>query len=256
MEFQSFARALADSGAPAPQGLRTWNRSNPDHRFNIYRNNISISLVEALCANFPVCFQLLGDEFFRAMARLYANKHKPESPLMWKFGVTFPAFLASFPTAESVPYVADVARLEVACLHAYHAEDAAACEPVDFAALDRARLSDVRMNLHPSAQVVRSRFAIASLWAAHNGGSTRIETVDPFVPEDALVTRPRWNVRVALLPEGGAVFVEEISRGETLGAATQRALDADPGFDLAHSLGVLITSGAVRSFGLRRGVSA
>ena len=57
---------------------------------------------------------LVGEEFFRAMAQIHVRAHRPRSPLMFEYGDELPDFIAGFPPAADVPYLADVARLEIA----------------------------------------------------------------------------------------------------------------------------------------------
>jgi Putative DNA-binding domain len=39
-------------------------------RYNVYRNNVTVSLINALAAAFPATLRITGVDFFRAMARL------------------------------------------------------------------------------------------------------------------------------------------------------------------------------------------
>lgn len=49
---QAIAAALLDPAQPCPPGLTTWNGSDPAHRFAVYRNNVIVSLVDALADTF------------------------------------------------------------------------------------------------------------------------------------------------------------------------------------------------------------
>ncbi|MBL8587921.1 MAG: putative DNA-binding domain-containing protein, partial [Methylobacteriaceae bacterium] len=109
---RAFAAALLSPGAPAPPGLTTWNGSDPARRFAVYRNNVVVSLIEALSGAFPVTRELVGEEFFRAMAREFALGHPPRSPVMARFGEELPGFIAAFAPARELPWLADVAALE------------------------------------------------------------------------------------------------------------------------------------------------
>lgn len=246
-----FAGALVDPEA-VPRGLRAWNGSDPRVRLNVYRNNIAVSLVDAVRNRYPVCAQLVGDEFFRAMAHVYVRNHLPSSPRMWEYGEDFCDFLEGFGPVAAVPYLADVARLESARVSAYHAADRAPLGAADFAALDAHALFGLRIDLHPSARIVRSPFAIFSLWAAHQG-ALAIGEVEPFAAEDALVTRPAFDVEVTLLPPGGADVLQALGRGETLGDAAAGAMAQCAGFDLSHIMRVLIETGVACSFTPERG---
>ena len=68
----AFADALLDPARPCPPGLRTWNGSDPARRLAVYRNNVVSSLIDALADTFPVVQRLVGTEFFRAMAGVFA----------------------------------------------------------------------------------------------------------------------------------------------------------------------------------------
>ena len=239
----AFAVALLDAGAPAPDGLVAWNGSDPAQRFGVYRNNVVVSLVDALAAKFPVVAQLVGEEFFRAMAREHVRAAPPRSRMMALYGDDFAGFVATFPPATELPYLADVARLEAARLAAFHAADAEPLGPEAFAMIAPERLEAMRVGLHPAARIARFSHAAVSIWAAHQGQGD-LAAVDPFEAEDALVTRPRLEVETRLLAPGEAALFEALGAGETLGAAAARGFAAHAGFDLSRALATLLTSGA------------
>ena len=237
-----FARALRAADLPPPAGIVAWNGSNVAQRFSVYRNNVVTSLINAIGAKFPVVEQLVGSEFFKAMARVYVADHPPTSPRMALYGDDFPAFVEQFEPARCLPYLAGVAALEAARVRAFHAADAQALGPSEFGSLDPERLCDLTITLHPSLTIVRSKFAIVSLWAAHNG-ALDIAAVDPFMPEDALVARPRLDVEVTRLDPGIATFIERLGAGFALGDAALDAIATAPGLQLSTALQVLVNTG-------------
>ena len=93
---REFAAALLDPAAPVPSPLRRNGEKAPQKRFAVHRNNMIASLVAALAARFPVVHQLVGDEFFRAMARLYVTNEPPRSPVLLLYGDRFPDFVENF----------------------------------------------------------------------------------------------------------------------------------------------------------------
>lgn len=240
-----FAAALLDPEAALPAGLVVWNGSDPAHRFAVYRNNVTSALSDVLADSFPVTQQLVGEEFFRAMARVFLRRSPPSSPMLSAYGEGFPAFVEDFAPARAVPYLADVARLEWLRLRALHAADAAPPKPDEIARAlaDPDRLPGLRLRLHPAAGVIRSPHAVMSLWAAHHGVGT-LDDIDPFRPEAALVVRPAMEVEVVGLPPSGGRFVAALADGLALGEAADAA-GADPAFDLAATLAVLIRHGAL-----------
>ena len=70
-------------------------------RYNVYRNNVTVSLIEALAAIFPAVRRITGEEFFRAMARFHIRETPPNSPLLFEYGRDFPAFIAATNTRRT-----------------------------------------------------------------------------------------------------------------------------------------------------------
>lgn len=252
-----FSAALLDPEQPAPTGLKAWNGSDPAARFAVYRNNVVASLIDALADTYPVTQALVGEEFFRAMARLFAVATPPRSPVLAFYGDTFPDFIASFAPAASLPYLADVARLEMARVRAFHAADATPL-PVDQIAAALAEseaLPELCVGLHPSLQVLRSSYAMVSLWAAHQGVG-ELADVDPALPENALVLRPALDVEVIALDPVAAGFIANLLQDHTLGNAAEQAAAIHPEFDLSGMLTTLIGKQALTSIAkTRRGAA-
>ena len=241
----NFAAALLDPAAPCPPGLVTWNGSDAAQRFGVYRNNVTVSLIDAVADTFPVVQQLVGADFFRAMAGEFVRQSPPVSPVLAWYGDAFAGFVASFPPAAGVPYLADVARLEYARVLAFHAADADPVPVAEIAAClnDPEVLPGLRMHLHPSLQVIDSPFAIASLWGAHQGehqDTADLARIDPEQAECALVLRHGLSVEVVPVPAAAGRFIAALQGGATLGTAVQQAGTDGAPFDPTPVLGLLI----------------
>ncbi len=241
---RAFAAALTDPELPVPTGVLGRNGRCDVRRFAVYRNNVTAGLVTALGDRFPVVRRLVGDPFFAAMARAYVAGHKPASPLLIEYGSSFPDFIAAFPPAAEVPYLADVARLEAAWTEAFHAAEAS---PLDPRAVPVEDLEETVLKLHPSLRLIRSPYPIGTIWAAHQG-EAEPQPPAAWEPEELLVVRPDAEVLVHRLPAGGVAFAADLAAGVPLGAATAAACAAVPGFDLPYNLSGLFRSGAVIGF--------
>lgn len=259
----AFSAALLDPERCCPAGLRAWNGSDPAARLAVHRNNVVSGWVDALAETFPVVQQLVGEAFFRAMAGVFVRQSPPRSAVLAHYGQDFPSFIAAFSPAASVPYLADVGRLEAARVRAYHAADA---EPVSAAMVNLAltsgeRMGELRIGCHPSVSVVASPFAVVSLWAAHQGDA-ELEHLSADGPEGALVVRQGLDVLVLAVHEGAACFVAALQEGQDLGSAAATAADsqattgnnddAAPAFDLTATLSLLMGHGALTSIELPR----
>lgn len=244
-----FVAALLDPEQSCPSELSSWNGADPSSRFAVYRNNVMSSLVNALADSFPVVHQLVGDEFFRAMAQVYVHARPPRSRILAEYGEAFPAFIEGFPPAGSLPYLADVARLEFLRIQAYHSADTAALsgEQIGAALAQPERLGAVTFQLHPSVALLSSAFAIVSLWAAHQGEEA-INQVDPLRAEHALILRNRLDVEVMSIGHGAALFIQALLAGQCFGEAAEQALAVDPEFDISQHLAHLISTGALTGY--------
>ena len=96
----AFSAALLDIVLPCPDGLCSANGADPASRFAVYRNNVQGSLINALADSYPVVRQLVGDEFFRAMAGVFVQSHPPHSPLMSDYGRELADFISEFEPAS------------------------------------------------------------------------------------------------------------------------------------------------------------
>ena len=246
MSFQAsqtaFAAALTDDGAPMPPGLVTF-RGQPDAaRFAVYRNNVAVALIKALESRFPVVRKLVGDTFFRAMARDFTMTHKPPTPIVITYGDEFPDFVGSYDTAAAVFYLADVARLEAAWTRAYNAEDAAPTTLSEIALVRGDRLAETRLFTHPASQIVHSRFPIGTIWAAHQGDI--VQPVTLWGPETVLIVRPAMHVTVHILPDSDASFARALFNGCSLYRAAEISSDNSRKFDFGRAVTGMISLGA------------
>ncbi len=239
--IDAFARALSDPARPAPPQTKG-REGRPDaRRFAVYRNNVAVGLIGAIEARYPVARRLVGEEFFRAMARAFVAEQKPRSPVMIHYGADFPDFVARFEPARQIAYLADVARLENAWVEAYHAAEAPAFALDALGAIDPGEFAALRFSAHPAARLLRFSHPAASIWAAHQGGGEP-RPPEHWRAEDALVTRPEADVRARVLPSGGYEFARALFAGATLAEAAETS--ADEGFDPGSHLVGLIEAGA------------
>lgn len=236
-----FAESVIDPEMAPPASIAAWNGAAAS-RFAVYRNNVTVGLIEALGRRFPVCERLVGQEFFRAMARDFARSSPPRSPRLSIYGETFADFIASFEPAGSVPYLADVARLEYAYGRAYHAADAAPLPPACLQAIPQDDWDDLVFELHPSLELMQSSWPIVSIWVT-NTYDAEVKPIDLSISEDALIVRPDLDVEVRRLSPGGYVFLAALKRRDRLVAAAEAGAAASSAFDATANLAGLMQAG-------------
>jgi Putative DNA-binding domain len=219
--------------------------------FAVYRNTVQKGCIDALQANFPAVSRLVGDEWFRAAAGVYARAHLPRQPSLLDYGTDFADFLATFEPAAQLPYLAGVARLDRFWIEAHVARNeipVAAAAVAQFAAGELARVV-----LHPHAAARWAWFddaPIFSIWGRNRTADSVVSDAASLAPalawaaEGMLITRPRGAVLWTPLEKPGCAFLDACAAGGTLAAAATAALDADPQADLAALLAHMLDAGA------------
>lgn len=250
--LEEFASALLDPECAVPEGLVGPDGEPSDRRFAVYRNNVFVGLTDALRASFPCVVKLVGDEFFGAMARVFAAATPPHSPVLLHYGAEFPDFIASFPPADSLPYLADVARIERAATEAYHEREAESLAHSALAGVPPDQAPMLRFRLHPSVRLVRSPFPAFTIWRMNTPDGTPAP-VDLSEAQDTMVLRPDAEVDVRQVLPASHDFVAALAQGLTLSQAVEAALSTDREFDLSENLRELIQMGAIISFELEVG---
>ena len=241
--YTAFASALINPERATPAVVSGPKGKAAAKRYNVYRNNVTVSLIDALAAVYPAVQRITGVDFFRAMARSHIRATPPCSPLLSEYGRDFPAFIERYEYASSMPWLADAARIERAWLDAYHAADAEPLPPAALAAVPQEKLADLVVITHPATRIVRSRFSAVTI-VASNRGNQPVGRIDASTPEDALITRPDIEVMLGRLPPGGATFIESLMSRRSLGEAAASALEISSSFDIAANIVGMIEAGA------------
>ena len=238
-----FSSALRNHELNVPETIRRTNGNPSVKRFNVYRNNTKVSLTDAICDSFPVVMQLVGEEFFRAMARVYVENNLPQTPLLIYYGGDFPDFIDGFEPAKGLPFLSDVARVEWAWTMAYHAADKDPVGPDALQAFPAERLGDAKFVLHPSTHLLQSEFPVMSIWSAHNQDNTsELMSQISQEGEQAVIVRPDMSVNVTLLSASAYAFFKAVSDGKTLNEAVELIDDPD---ELGGYLQLLFNCGCV-----------
>lgn len=237
-----FAQGLLDPARPVPKLIK----GQVARRYAVYRNNVTVGLVRALEANFPVVRRLLGVEYFTGFARDFAQRYPPNSPLMFHYGQAFPEALETAEDLFIYPYLGDVARLEIRWRESYHAADASPIAGDAIAAIDPEVLFECRLKPHPATRLLQSHFAIQDIFVANTAGASGRVT-NPGQPQSVLITRPHLDVATYAVTPYQFQFFHALLNGENLAEALHRAAVLDLNFDLTGTLALLLQAGAFHS---------
>lgn len=221
-----------------------------EERLAIYAGSITEGLAKALRENFPVAKQLVGDDFFHFMSLNYMFNVPSSSPNLADYGESFAEFVANFPEAQSLPYLADVCRLEWCWHKAYYG--------LEHTPLDTEKLSQLEPNTHsqlifkrcPNSYLIKSNFPIYDIWQYHQTGDANQGVIDLESHKDhLLIWRPKMDVMIDSLTEAEWLILQGIESDLTLAELSTQLPQI---VDLSTAIPKMVTRGWVTDFELKK----
>ncbi len=240
-----FARALLVEDCAAAGIAPEIARLAAQPAFAVYRNTVMKGCIDALQANYPSIARLVGDEWFRAAAAIYARANLPQHPTLADYGADFAKFLAAFAPAAELPYLPGVARLDRFWTEAHTARDEA---PLDAAAVARLAPGELaRTVLRPHASARWAWFdaqPIVTIWRRNRYPDRADDGEIEWRGEGVLIVRPGAAVEHVALDAAACAFLDCCAAGQTLADAAAAALAVSAETDLAHLMAQLLEAGA------------
>ncbi|MFP3565067.1 putative DNA-binding domain-containing protein [Paraburkholderia sp. SIMBA_030] len=226
LELQrSIQRSMLDGVDGDATSWVAGDRLNSGMRLGIYRNTSVSVMTTALRLVFPAVHRLVGEECFEGASRLFAAQAPPRSAWLDEYGSDFPAFLAQLPHAVSVPYLADVARLEWQVNLVLHAPETPPLELARLTALSESQLAQTRLVPRPEVRLMRCECPADAIWRAVLGGDDRamakIDLAD--APVCLRVWRTESGPEVVRLSENEWRMLDALFSGQPLHAALTEA---------------------------------
>lgn len=239
LDFQdAFVAAIGGQRA----ALSPWLDEDEHPGLAVYRNTIAKGCVDALAANFPTVLTMVGEDWFRAAAALFAREAPPTSAALLNYGEYFPAWLERFPPAAELPYLAGIAHLDRLWTEALFAAEAPALDAATLSRLPPETLVETRLALHPSVRFAAFEAGLPSLWRAARDGAEDLELSE--APETLLLLRNGQTVSSRVVGAAETAFLRACRDGLTAGEAAGAAATADPDAPFASLFAALIADGA------------
>lgn len=245
-EFQSALAEslLSDTPAGSQARLSPWLAEGSGAPLAVYRNTVARGWIEALAGLFPTVERLVGVDWFDNAALTFARAHPPTGPVLDDYGAAFPDWLSEFPPAAALPYLAPVARLDLAWSRAHRTIDAPVLIADDIRRITPGLMLGARAVLHPSVSLFSFDWTVPSIWLANRAvPGAEGEAVWDQKPEALAIHRPQWTVEARRLDPAEWRLLEGCRRGQPLGQAALRTMRDKPGLDLASLFTGLVQTG-------------
>lgn len=245
----------------------------PERRIGIYRRNMLAALRGALGAIFPTTKSIMGVTAFLVAADYFIHEIPSTSGNLNEFGRDFPEFLheQQLVLAAMPPYrdahagvanaIVDMARLDWAWHEAFHAAEHASLDLSRLAAIPSEQHAALAFALHPSACLIESAYPLFEIWRQYqpeyDGSATIINPhlaaeEKSFSAEHFLVVhRGEADVTLTPLAKAQYFFLAHCARQNTLGEATEAALQIDHNFALQAFLIACVQQNIIVDFALQ-----
>ena len=163
---QDFLTGLFDPQQQLPilQYIKQMEGKTAADQFAIYRGSVTGGLTKALAEIYAVCQKLVGKEFFDAIIGHFISHQRSYSPDLNDYGAQLSEFIGNFPAAASLPYLADVARLEWAWHRAFNGEDAPHGDLDSLSKLDQDQYPSIIFHLAKNCALLESVYPIHRIW--------------------------------------------------------------------------------------------
>ena len=229
--------------------LRDPRRVGVAARLAIYRNNLHEGFSGALALEFPVIQCLVGDDYFRQLAREFLGAHPSRAGDLHAIGGPFPAYLRGRFAETEYAYLPDVADLEWAFQQAAIAADAPALDMEALARVAPESYGSLRFAVHPACFLVQSVYPVLKIWQVNQSEAGDTDIVDLSAGPDHLVTRRVGDAtELRRITPAEYVLLECLCARGTLTEGLAALEQLGGSFDLAPILRRLIFLGLICHF--------
>lgn len=249
---QLFVRGLQDESDDILSCIKSDAKLSAQNHLEIYRSSIIGAKQKVLTEIFPVCHNLVGKDFFLAMANAYIAEYHSLSPDLGNYGLFFPIFVQHFPPAKKLPYLADVAKLEWAWHKIFSSADNPVLNFQNLAECFSAECGNITFSLPNDSFLIESVYPIQRIWEVNQEDYRGDQTV-MLTENDKyyfLVWRDKLVMRIDELNADEWQVLSWMHTGFTIDTICEHANTLLPHLDLIELLPRLIKRGWLVDFKL------
>ncbi len=164
-----------------------------EERLNIYRDTMCAAHTNALAQSYRCCEKILGERYFKQIAKSYFYKYPATIQNLNHYGQSFPKFLQHWVhnhmECSDYPYLSDLAQLEWAFDQAYYAKPDPLFNFNSLTTLNEKSYQRICFELSASLTILKSNYPIYEIWLANQGQADAQEINAITEPQYLCVTR-------------------------------------------------------------------
>ena len=224
-----------------------------DKRFQIYKNNVWLEVLDSLHNTFPVVYGLVGKDFFKGCAYQFFKKHPPQAGDLNLYGKNFSEFLSTIESLKAYPYMSDIAKLEWVCHICCLSEKEPICGKEDFMCLPQDEFLNLKIHLQPHLYVQYSKWPIDKVWMSYHQNILAHENIDMSQQDSYMLIFKDTKFKVMLVSceKSLYTFMKSLLLGQSLALSAEKALDEDQNFQLHTSLTFLFQHQLISGFSVQ-----
>jgi len=215
----------------------------PEQQLAIYQNNVRGALQSCLAQVYPVCQKILGEPYFKQLARGYIKTTPSNHADLNCYGGSFSDYILSQCQQKKelydFPYLSDLAQLEWLYHRVYFAANAPEFDFSAFAELTPLQQTYCIFEKAPCLEFMPSDYPILSIWKLNQTASSSQEIL-PKQTESCCVFRRNNKIELFLVESQIWNLLSLIEADATLDQIVQANLD--------HLLPELIKQGWIGGF--------
>ena len=214
--------------------------------FSIYRGSIYAGLKKALAETYPVTNDLVGEDFFNAMLGQYITEYPCRVQDLNDYGEELAGFVQGLPQARSVPYLADLARLEwfynIATNVAIQQNNLS-----ELSLLTEEQYSQIKLALPNGSCLLSSCYPVDDIWnLQQDDNEIHIKEENVFL----LIWKNDFLVRVERLTEENFYFLKCISEKMIFSDVCTAVLENNANANISSLLSEAVKKGWLQSYTL------
>ena len=199
------------------------DRLSPAEQLEIYREQFWLRHTSSLVEDFPGLGGILGQADWERLAEQYLREVVPTSFTLRDLGNELPAVIERAAWLPHRELCLDMARLELAYIEVFDAEDSAPLAPEQLASVPENRLGDARLVIAPSVRLLSVHYPVADLRRKLRADGEEPVAIPERAPQNLVVYRRDRSLWDMPLPGVAFAFLRALEQGLSLSAAATHA---------------------------------
>lgn len=220
-----------DQVAEAAKLVKAQGSLSSEQRVGIYRNSAHGILLDYLESLYPVCFELVGTEFFGRTVHSFIDQAPPTSPFLADYGAGLVTHLAVHPALQDMRWIVEVAKLEWARHAAWHTVNQVASDFAQLESLSEAQQAELRFQLPASAHLISSPTPTHSIWLAHQEEypeKPHFEEINLQEAQQILIFREQRRLHQTTLSVDDWAFLQAVQQQSSMGELAEQFAEQLP----------------------------